>query len=184
MSRLTEEFWRGATGKMLTAVRPELETLALQAGEQMIASGVGIAWDLVAEQAAVWATEHAGQMIAKITETTRRQVGRSVERYFREGGTTTGDLQRSLGPWFSPARAESIAVTEVTTAAAEGGRVAAQVARDAGYHMEPVWHTNRDEVVCTICGPNDGKRRSEGWTVAQVPAHPRCRCWETYEVTP
>lgn len=189
MSNLTEEFWRGATGKMLTAVRPELEALALQAGEQMIATGVGIAWDLVAEQAAVWATEHAGRLISGVTETTRRNVGLAVERYFRESGTTTGDLQRDiqslrkgLEPWFSAARAESIAVTEVTTAAAEGGRVAAQVARDAGYTLEPVWHTNRDEVVCTICGPNDGKRRSEGWTVGQVPAHPRCRCFETYEV--
>jgi len=178
---LTEEFWSTEAGMMLSVVRPEIEALALQAGEQVIAAGVGVAWDLVAEQAAEWAANHAGTMIAGVTETTRKQVGKVVERYFRTPGQTTGDLARSLETWFSTARAEAIAVTEVTTAAAEGTRAAAQVAEAAGYTMDPVWHTNRDEVVCAICGPNDGKRKSEGWTVADIPpAHPRCRCFVTY----
>ena len=182
LANLTQEFWATETGKMLAAVRPELEALALQAGEQIIATGVGIAWDLVAEGAATWAAEHAGRMIAGVTETTRTQVGKVVERYFRESGQSTGDLARSLEPWFSPARAEAIAVTEVTTAAAEGTRAAAQVAEAAGYTMDPVWHTNRDDLVCAICAPNDGKRKSEGWTVEAIPGHVRCRCWQTYKV--
>ena len=179
---LTEEFWSTEAGMMLSVVRPEIEALALQAGEQIIATGVGVAWDLVAEQAAEWAANHAGRLIAGVTETTRTQVGKVVERYFREPGTTTGDLARSLEPWFSPARAEAIAVTEVTTAAAEGTRAAAQVAEGAGYTMDPVWHTNRDDLVCAICAPNDGKRKSEGWTVEAIPGHVRCRCWQTYKV--
>lgn len=182
LANLTQEFWATEMGKMLSVVRPEIEALALQAGEQVIAAGVGVAWDLVAEQAAEWAANHAGTMIAGVTETTRTQVGKVVERYFREAGATTGDLARSLEPWFSPTRAEAIAVTEVTTAAAEGGRAAAQAAEAAGYTMDPVWHTNRDELVCAICGPNDGKRKSEGWTVEGIPAHTRCRCWQTYKV--
>ena len=183
LNNLTDEFWATEAGRMLADLRPELQGLALLAGEQVLATGVGVAWELVAEQAARWAAQHSGELVRGITDTTRRYVGTSVERYFREAGTTTGYLQRSLEPWFGATRAESIAVTEVTRAAAEGSRIAAQEAENAGYHMEPVWHTNRDDVTCAICAPNDGKMRSEGWTTGGIPAHPRCRCFETYKVS-
>jgi hypothetical protein len=70
-------------------------------------------------------------------------------------------------------------VTEVTRAYAAGELEGVKLAEAAGYRMEQVWHTNRDELVCAICAPNDGKGRSQGWTVAGPPAHPRCRCWLT-----
>lgn len=181
ITNLTPEFWQTEAGKMLSAVRPELETLALTAGQQVIATGVGVAWDLVAEQAVEWAAQHAGELINGINEVTRRQVGKAIERFFRTPGQTVGDLAKSLEPWFSPARAEGIAVTEITRAAAEGSRVAIEVARAGGYNLEPVWHTNRDELVCDICGPNDNKPESEWQQVSgPPPAHPRCRCWVTY----
>jgi hypothetical protein len=41
--------------------------------------------------------------------------------------------------------------------------------------MEAVWRTLRDEKVCTLCGPLDGKPESE-WGVDAPPRHVNCRC--------
>ena len=39
---------------------------------------------------------------------------------------------------------------------------------------ELVWVTRRDEKVCPVCGPRDGRRYSGASN--GPPAHPRCRC--------
>jgi hypothetical protein len=44
--------------------------------------------------------------------------------------------------------------------------------------MVPIWQTSNDERVCPICGPKHGKEITDG---KFPPAHPRCRCWVTYE---
>lgn len=51
--------------------------------------------------------------------------------------------------------------------------------------MEQVWRTSGDERVCPICGPLNGKRKSEGWSgvTGPPPAHVNCRCWVTLDYT-
>lgn len=179
LSRLTEEFWLTQEGLLIGSLRPDLENMAREAGETMIVSGVGISWDLVAENAAQWARGYSYGLVGGINSTTRRVLRGSVEQFIREPGRTLGDLKDDLTPYFGDARADMIAVTEVTRAYAQGEVESVKLAEAAGYQMEQVWHTNRDELVCPICAANDGKTRSQGWTTAGPPAHVRCRCWLT-----
>jgi HK97 family phage portal protein len=180
LSRLDSEFWTADDQEVIRVIRPELERMALDAAETtMRLLPVGFEWGLVADDAAQWAAQYAGQLISRIDHTTQQYVARKVRQYIETSGMTIGDLTDSLAPQFGPVRAEMIAVTEVTSAYSAGHNIAADRARQAGMVLEDIWHTNRDELVCPVCAPNDGKRKSEGWTVADVPAHIRCRCWKT-----
>jgi len=182
VNRLDAAFWASAQGQMLADIRPEIERLARESASGIIErQGVGVDWTLAAERASDWAAEYAGGLVRNIADTTQRVIQKQVARYIEEPGRTIGDLRRALEPYFGRQRAEAIAVTEVTRAFAEGERLVAQEAQAQGMRLEPVWHTNRDSLVCNVCAPNDGKRQSEGWTVGWPPAHPRCRCWVTHE---
>lgn len=182
LANLPPDFWETQAGLMLSSIRPQLAQLAAQMATDEIANGIGVSWDLVNAAAVQWAEAYTYTLVRGITDTTARTISDAVTRYYREQGRTVGDLASELEPWFGRVRAERIAVTEITRAAAEGERIIEQEAAAVGMRLEPVWHTSRDELVCTICGPNDDKRRSEGWTVGDIPpAHPNCRCWVTHE---
>lgn len=113
-----------------------------------------------------WASGFAGELAAEITAATP--------------GMGAGA--------FTPARAETIAVTEVTraTTAAEAAIAAVLVtmgADDGGVELDPVWYTALDERVCPVCAPLHGTGRAI-WarvTASGPPAHPHCRCWLTWE---
>jgi len=184
MANLPADFWSTATGVMLADVRPEMESLARVVVEGAIESGVGIAWDLANEAAIEWAERYTYDLIRGITETTQRQVQRAVTRFFETPGETRANLEARLAPWFGQARASSIAVTEVTRASGEGVRVSYEQAKQAGINMVPVWHTARDELVCSVCGPNDNKLMPEWQNVSWTPAHVNCRCWITLRYVP
>lgn len=176
LNRLTSAFWETQAGLMLADLRPEIETLALIAGQRLIETGIGVDWMLVAERAAAWAERYAYELVRGINERTRAVLQRQVAQYFREP-TEIGALRRQLEPIFGPVRAEMIAVTEVTRAASEGERLTVAEAQAQGMRLTPIWHTNRDELVCSICAPRDGKPILDG---QYPPAHPRCRCWHTH----
>jgi HK97 family phage portal protein len=182
VNNLTAAFWETQAGALLHDLRPELERMAREAGTRLIVEqGIGVDWALVAEQAALWAEQYAYDLVRGLDDTTRRVLGEAVTRFIREGGTL-GDLVDSLKPYFGEARAEAIAVTEVTRAFAQGELAAVAQAQAMGFKLEPVWQTNNDELVCSVCGPNHDKPRSKGWTVqGYPPAHPRCRCWINHE---
>lgn len=182
MTRLDSQFWTADDQEVIRVIRPELERMALDAAETtMRLLPVGFEWGLIADDAAQWAAEHAGQLISRIDETTRRAIARKIQQFINTPGMTVGELEQSLAPQFSGRRAELIAVTEVTDAYAAGTEIIRARADGMGFHMEPVWNTSNDELVCVICGPNDGKRKSEGWTTRGPGSntHPGCRCWET-----
>jgi hypothetical protein len=89
---------------------------------------------------------------------------------------------------FSPARAETIAMTEVTRAisAAEMAIVAALVVlatEEGGGELEPIWYTSKRENVCPICRPLHAKSKEIWGRVAPngPPAHPRCFCHLTWK---
>jgi len=161
---------------MAATVRPVLEKAALAAAQRLaLEPGIGVDWALVAEDAARWASEYSYSLVTGITDTTRRVLQEKVAQWIREPGRTIGDLTADLEPYFGKMRAQMIAVTETTRAFAEGEKVAVAQAREYGFEMETIWHTNRDELVCSVCAPKDGEVTTEF-----PPAHPRCRCWITH----
>ena len=129
------------------------------------------------------------QSVKDINETTRRQVAEKVWNWI-ERGAPLDELAADLAPVFGPARAERIAVTEVTNALALGTEAAGQAAKDTypGVNVEKVWHTAADDLVCPICAPlNNQTAPLDGYftvptgphagTIIKSPAaHPNCRC--------
>jgi len=148
---------------------------------------IGIDWEQANEAAMEWARTYTYDLVTGINATTRDKVSTGVQRFFADTGRTRGDLEADLAPWFGSMRAEMIAVTEVTRASAEGAISTVQIAKDSGFDMVAIWHTNRDELVCTtMCAPLDDKPEDEwaeltkGLVNGPPPAHPRCRCWITH----
>lgn len=79
-----------------------------------------------------------------------------------------------------PAKAEEIAVTEITAAtSAASGSAMATFGRTSA---DDTWFTEEDARVCPICEPlNRVKRQKwEGLFPSGPPAHKRCRCWIRY----
>jgi HK97 family phage portal protein len=179
---LDDAFWDSATGQMIADLRPMIEAMATDASQTMIEStGVGVDWALVAQDASQWATRYTFDLVRGVTDTTRAALQRKLTAFVETPGMTREQLEDSLRPLFGDARASMIAVTETTRAYAEGERETARRAQEQGFRLVPRWHTANDELVCNVCGPNDGKLQTEGWTVDWPPAHVNCRCWVTHE---
>ena len=184
VTRIPPEWWDTQTGQMIADLRPQMEAMARDAMlGYAVEVGVGIEWGVIAEEAAAWAEQYAGELIRGITDTTRKVVGRKVAEFIRTPGRTIGDLKADLAPHFGETRAQMIAVTETTRAYAAGTTFYQNALAEAGVKMVRVWHTSRDEKVCVQCGPLDGKPEAE-WP-AEIrspdypPRHPQCRCWTT-----
>lgn len=86
-------------------------------------------------------------------------------------------------------RAITIARTELARLVGESKRLAWEKAKEEGIidqYTVRIWHTHRDERLCPICRPMNGKRAAVGRDYKTgvkkgPPAHPNCRCWETLE---
>ncbi len=197
LNRLDTFFWSAEEKEIIRVLRPKLEQMALEGAETAFRLiPVAFDWALVADDAAAWAAEHAALEVARIGATTQRAIRRKLQTFIETPGMTIGDLTGEIGaipstimdeltnslkPMFSKVRAEAIAVTEVTQAYAEGERLSAARSREQGLEIEHIWHTNRDDLVCNLCGPLDGLPQSE-WESASPgtdypPRHVRCRCW-------
>lgn len=180
--RLDDAFWQSELGQMVADLRPAIEQMALMGAEGLIQrQNIGVDWVLVAQNAADWAQRYTFDLVRGVTDTTQRALQRRVAAFIETPGMTREDLEASLRPLFGEARASMIAVSETTRAYAEGERATAAVAQAQGFKLEPRWHTANDELVCSICGPNEGKLHLDGWTVDWPPAHVNCRCWVTHE---
>lgn len=138
------------------------------------------AWDTpVVNMAMVeWAKEYSYELVRNLTETSRKVISNAIQKYALTPGMTIGDVQELLKPAFGSVRAEAISVTEITRSYSEGMNFTQREFEAAGVHMERVWVTNRDEKVCPICAPLNGKDEKV-WKASRPagpPAHPRCRC--------
>lgn len=194
INNVPSSFWDEAGVEFTEIIRPFLERLFLdQAGMMMESQPIGIEWTLINERAAEWASTYSFDLVRGITGTSRQRLQDAVSRYFRDG-QTIGELEESLSSSFGPVRAEMIAVTEVTRAAARGEDALVNELAAQGIQMVTTWSTNADELVCPRCGPLNGKvaaGRSNGepyWihptngAEVRIPAHVRCRCWENNEL--
>jgi len=143
---------------------------------------VFVSWDVVNEAAIEYLRNYRMGMWAKVTDTTRKRSQKIIEDWVRQGEPLPV-LEKKLEPLFGKARAERIAVTEVTRAYAEGNQ---QAWRATGLVTANKWQTGRDDIVCPFCRPlhNVIVPLGEGFTPdgpglgpTSPPLHVGCRCY-------
>lgn len=172
-------FWKKMAAELNGSFIPFLSEVYMDAAERLVEGlPIGVDWGLVNEHAAQWARGYSFDLVRGITATSRRATQEAIGAFF-EQGMTRGDLEARLSRIYGTVRAESIAVTEVTRAASFGEQeVAREIAGD-GIDMIPIWQTNNDELVCSVCGPLHDNPITDNF---YPPAHPRCRCWVNHEL--
>lgn len=173
------EYWNGHLAAWQGVLTPELESIFVDSAIEMLAANtaIGVSWDLVNQDAADWARQYGGKLAGDVDARTLQGVRDAIADFYDQG-ENLGQLRERLGRWYGPARATTIATTEVTRAAVEGERaVVAELAKE-GIEMVPIHQTNNDELVCPRCGPRHGKQITDG---IFPPLHTRCRCWVTHE---
>lgn len=162
------------------AITPELEavfTEAVLAQEKL--AGIPVGWEIANQRAADWArAQVTQQLLPGMTGTTRQVVNDAVAAYYENAIDRAGLVAR-VARAFGPERAERIAITEVTRAAAEGAKQYERELNALGLATRQIWQTSNDDLVCPICGPRHGQVVQYG---DYPPAHVRCRCWVTTEV--
>lgn len=189
-------FWTKVKEQLAGFIAPFLEEIFLdQARDSMLAQPIGVDWALVNEGAVTFARDYTFELVEGVNRHSERTLRKAVSAYY-EREQTIGDLQRSISHLYGPTRAEAIAVTEITRAAAEGEYQIAKELRKQGVDMVATWVTNADEIVrkCPICWPLH-RRKASGLDALgkpywihpnngnsyQHPAHPRCRCWAVHK---
>jgi len=208
MDHVPEEFWQRMEDETAEAIQDSLldtfsasshlhgwghkktEKKALREVRQGISDAAFAAYG--------WATDRARAFARYWTTSTRERIRVGLEnpaepppidvtQAEHEQATQTpraissGEFNVLLDATFSPQRIETVAIDEVTRARHAG----AETARDAtvGLGGNDRWRTQRDDRVCHICEPNEGKRRDD-WPAKFAegpPCHPRCRCWIEYQ---
>ena len=177
-----EEFdYDGLAEELRAGVLPELSALNVDSALRLsVETGIGFDPSIINTEALRWAREHTGEMIARVTDTTRRQVQEAISAFIQTPGMTIGDIEKLIAPTFGPVRAEMIAVTETTTAySAATNELQGLLQRELPeLTTTRVWNTMADELVCPVCGPLEGAPESV-WArefPRGPPAHVGCRC--------
>jgi len=183
LDALTPQVWEEIARRYEGAVMPVLEETFLAVLQDWIESGVAVSWDMANERAIQWAGQYTYELVRGMNATAQERLSTAI-RHFYEGRLDLDGVARRMNSLFSPQRAEMIAITEVTRASVQATNWYERELNELGVRTERIWRTANDEIVCPICGPNSSRRESDGWTVAEPPAHPRCRCWLTVEPIP
>jgi SPP1 gp7 family putative phage head morphogenesis protein len=185
MPPLPPNFWNEEYRRLLALLTPKLTEAAQRgargAGQQL---GLGVNYQMSDADAAQWAQTYTDKLLRQLGTTTENLVGAELETYFSTPGATLGDLQTALTPKLAgnTARANAIAVTEVTRAYSAGQRAA--YTRNGVKRWK--WRTGRDELVCSTCGPLNEQvveigqpfgMDKKGNPILEPPAHPNCRCF-------
>jgi len=183
LSRVPYEYWQNGWKDIQRDVETILvDTFISQAESLMNSVGIGSDWARFNMIAADWGRAYSYNLVSGMQGTTRsaleKLLQKNVPGYFEEG-LTSKELAARLEGLFGAVRAEMIAVTETTRAAVEGERAyVAELVKETGKEMIPIWLTSNDERVCPICNPRKEKPITGG---DFPPAHPRCRCGVAWE---
>ncbi len=193
-----EPFWADYGDSLRALLEPLLKRLYLNQANRLGADigRVKIDWALVNENAAAWAKDYTFDLVKGVVDTMTGSVNDNLQALLRDaisGGfvdsLTNAQIAERLSPAFGVARAEMIAVTETTRAAAAGETALVEQLAESGIRMVATWNTSEDELVCATCEPLDGVAESSkgGWkspttgeTIDMPPAHPYCRCFLTH----
>ncbi len=160
---LPADFWREERDELLAILLPAIEEYVLAGvrygAETLAGVGLTVDYSLVHADAVAWARLHTDALLDRLGSTTQGSVGQVVANWLETPGATRADLEARLLPLLDDnrARAESVGVTEVTRAAAQGNYL---VYQQAGVTLPPLFDSGL------------GTQEPFG-----PPAHPRCRCW-------
>jgi hypothetical protein len=149
--RLTPQFFDEHQAELQAAMTPQLESVFVDRVKQWIDEGpaIGVDWAMANEQAVEWSRRYTFDLVRelrgftergwdKITQQQRElieQLQTSISEFYEDPENLRG-LREKLIRYFGPSRAENIATTEVTRAAAMGD---SEVLRQAGVGA-PVYH--------------------------------------------
>ena len=184
------EFWEGEKRLLKVPLAKNLQRIAEHSAGILLKTWPVIEEAIITEQILSWVARHSDEIAGTINTYTRRVVENAFTDFFMVSGYTRRDFEDAISSVVSPARAEGIAVTEVTRAHYEGSETVANEVRSAGFDLVGYWNTNADGLVCPIClplhrlpeTPEGGWDPSGTGPGAYPPAHPRCRCWITYSI--
>lgn len=163
----------------------EVASLVLEAGQTRMQPIRGIA-DAVAQAlvesgiqdySKTYISEYWNPFLTDLEATEKAYISRVIQDAMTTPGTTVDDIAAQLEA-FGELRAQRIAFTEPTRAAAQmTSRIQQNATRD-GVQLERVWFSENDTTVCDECEGLDGKTESE-WDPEYIdgpPAHVNCRC--------
>lgn len=168
----------------------ELASFMLWSGEQggqgfYDKQGIDMLFGLRNPQFINYFNDHSRLVINSVDNTTKKWIAKIIQDG-KNAGLSPFEIQQLLidkGKDISAIRAERIILTETANAVS---LVEIEAAKRMGF-KEMVWRTTRDERVCPICGPLEGKKKlfDESYDngVVRPPAHVSCRC-VVEEVTP
>lgn len=148
------------------------------------AAGLSIDLDNIEDETRRKAEAFGLTLGVEIADQTRDRV-EELHYQLSAGEISREQFSAGLATVFGQARVEQIAITEVTRGISVGEAAALLlITQETGQELVPVWYTERDGRVCPICAPLHGRRKEywQGQFPGGPPAHPRCRCWLTYEV--
>lgn len=124
-------------------------------------------------------------VIKSVDNTTKKWIAEIIQESKQSGLSTSQIIDKMVTeiPGFTKIRAERIALTETANAMS---LVEIESAKKMGF-TEMIWRTSRDERVCPICGPLEGRRKKFDEVFDGIynrpPAHVSCRC-DLEEVIP
>lgn len=180
-ANITSAMWADIEALMRGAVETPLQAAFVASAEASSAAlGIGVSWDTVNIRAADWARQYSYDLVRGITGNSQTMLQQAVSSFFA-APTTNEALQDKIAKVFGAARAENIAVTEVTRAASAGEQAAVAELAAQGVRTVSIIQTSADDRVCAICGPMNGLRSDQAgfyWP----PFHVKCRCGTRTEV--
>lgn len=185
LARVRDQAGHLTTQGLVTRIRTNaLRTAAGPEVEQKTGS-----FNASSPEAQKWISDHAGDLINGISDTTRADIRALVAQAF-EGDFDVDELADQIGDAIGDDdRAETIARTETMTASNEGQREAWGQAVDDGLltgNETRVWIVTDDDRLCDECDALDGAEAEldgnftsdTGDEYDGAPAHPNCRCTE------
>lgn len=177
VSNVPASFWSSLRDRVEAPLAEKLKDIYVDASAELYAANaltIAVDWNLVNQRAADWARGYSFELVNSITRTTKDSLQSLVSNFFADPNQNIGSLTQSVSTLFGAARAKRIAVTEVTRASSMGEVEFARLikSQSRGILVKMVWLTSKDELVCPICGPLDGKSDFR----KPPPAHPNCRC--------
>ena len=193
LSPLQYAFWSEEFNKAWGSFAPLILRILLagaQGGALELPAGASflINWDAFNKDAVEYLNKWGLSFLSDVNQYTQERTISIIDRWIQTGEHMSV-LEAKLAPLFGAERARRIAVTEVTRMYAEGNLIAW---KSTGYVTEKIWRTARDERVCPICGPLEGKSVAidAGWSADNAgnivadyggllnpPAHVNCRCY-------
>jgi hypothetical protein len=184
LTRVPDLYWQTGWKLIAKHVEPYLVEFFIQQALEAL-NGIGVSMDLavINTNAVEWAANNSDKWLKEAFGHTYEGVSVLVPKAYEEGWTTA-ELAKALERYYSPVRAEMIAVTELTRAQVEGEKAVERWYFETyGSHLVPIWKTANDDKVCLICNPQPPDLPRNEMPITDdfyPPAHPRCRCRLSY----